>query len=95
MSWGSERAKRSSFQTMTTSPFRALSRSRINSSRSVLAPEDLFLVNARALDAFEGVLLQIGFLGIGRDASVADFHGAKISKGSLLCHLNFCTIVVN
>jgi hypothetical protein len=42
-----------------------------------LGSGDLLLVDAGTLGAFERIHLQMDFLGIGQDASIADFHGAK------------------
>jgi hypothetical protein len=55
MSCRSERARRSSFQTITTSPLRALSRSFISLGRSALAPEAFSFA---ALSEFERDLLR-------------------------------------
>jgi hypothetical protein len=45
-----------------------------------LGPRSPLLIDARALHAVERIHLQMGFLSIGRNAGVADFHGAKTTK---------------
>jgi hypothetical protein len=42
-----------------------------------------------ALHALERIHLQMGFLGIGRYAGIADFHGAKTKKRRLFRTLTF------
>src|SRR5215475_7219875 len=52
-------------------------------------PGRLFLIDAAALGAVERIQLQVGFLGIGGDACVADLvadlHGAKTPKRCWFC----------
>jgi hypothetical protein len=52
-------------------------------------PGRLLLIDAAALGALERIQLQVGFLGIGGDARVADLHGAKTPKMLLLCNITY------
>src|SRR6516165_7953897 len=54
-----------------------------------LGPRSLLLIDTGALYALERIHLQMGFLGIGRHAGVAEFHGAKSKKRLLFCTLTF------
>ena len=53
-----------------------------------LGTRGLLLIDAGALGALERIHLQMGFLGIGGDARLANFHGAQTRKNCSLCTIS-------